>query len=421
MPVNALLLQGPVGPFFSRLAEQLQRQGIPVSKINFNGGDAFFYRHRAMAYRGDLAGWPRFFEEQIDTLAIDRVYLFGACRPYHAIARAIAMRRAMPVFVFDEGYLRPDYITMEQAALNGASLTPRDAHFYRELTVKELPPGRSVGQAYRTMACYASLYYVAGYLGRSQYPHYQHHRSFDVFGEAGKWLRSGFRKLRYRALERNIWGRLQTTLKNRYFLVPLQVYCDTQVVYRSPFRCVTQFIETVVASFAAHATTDTVLVIKHHPMDRAYRDYTQLIAALSQRYELEGRLFYVHDCHLPTLLRYALGTVVINSTVGLSSLYHGTPVRVLGQAVYDVPGLTFQDSLDEFWRAPGRVDPDLYRRFRAYLLNTTQINGNFYRRLANTGNPMGVVWSDSDPTRPMPTENGQRVGSHIPALLECEN
>ena len=42
---SVLLLQGPVGPFFSRIAEDLSQRGFVVHKINFNGGDKLFYRH----------------------------------------------------------------------------------------------------------------------------------------------------------------------------------------------------------------------------------------------------------------------------------------------------------------------------------------------------------------------------------------
>jgi capsule polysaccharide modification protein KpsS len=43
-PRHALLLQGPVGPFFRRLADELCARGTAVSKVNFNPGDSLFYR-----------------------------------------------------------------------------------------------------------------------------------------------------------------------------------------------------------------------------------------------------------------------------------------------------------------------------------------------------------------------------------------
>lgn len=93
---------------------------------------------------------------------------------------------------------------------------------------------------------------------------------------------------------------------------------------------------------------------------------------------MPDRIHYVHDQHLPTLLRAARGTVVINSTVGLSSLFHGTPVKTMGRAIYDLPRLTFAGSLDTFWQGPPQPCRETARHFRQYLIRTTQVNGSFY-------------------------------------------
>jgi capsular polysaccharide export protein len=157
---------------------------------------------------------------------------------------------------------------------------------------------------------------------------------------------------------------------------------------------VEQFIESTVRSFALHAPADTLLVFKHHPMDRGYKDYSRLISDLARETGMNSRLFYVHDQHLPTMLQYARGVVVINSTVGFSSLDHSTPIKVCGNAIYDLPGLAYQGKLDDFWRdAPhSKHDVTLHRNFRAKLISTTQLNGSFYRRMPNTGNCAGIVW-----------------------------
>ena len=105
-----------------------------------------------------------------------------------------------------------------------------------------------------------------------------------------------------------------------------------------------------------------------------------------------GRVFYVHDLHLPALLKQARGTVVINSTVGLSSLYHGTPVKVLGDAIYDIAGITSRQPLDAFWQEPEQVDDDLFALFRNWMMAHNQANGSFYRCLPGTRNAVGVHW-----------------------------
>ena len=87
----------------------------------------------------------------------------------------------------------------------------------------------------------------------------------------------------------------------------------------------------------------------------------------------------VHDVHLPTCLKNAIGTITINSTVGLSSLYHKTPTITLGKALYDIEGLTCKGMhLNDFWRGYKAPDTFLYKEFRWYLIQETQLNGSFY-------------------------------------------
>jgi capsule polysaccharide modification protein KpsS len=138
------------------------------------------------------------------------------------------------------------------------------------------------------------------------------------------------------------------------------------------------FIDEVLRSFSEHAPTDTLLVFKHHPLDRPYSDYTRLIAQRAREFGLSERVHYIHDQHLPTLLRQARGVVTVNSTTGLQALFHGTPVITLGEAVYDVGGLVYGGELDQFWHDPGTVDAALFQAFRNHLVTETQLNASFY-------------------------------------------
>ena len=180
---------------------------------------------------------------------------------------------------------------------------------------------------------------------------------------------------------------------DNYFLCPLQVHCDMQVVVHSEFNSIEHFVGEVLASFAVHAPPNKAIVFKHHPLDRAYTDYTSLFANLAAELGLSDRVFYVHDLDLPELLRNAEATVLINSTVGLSSLFHGTPVKTLGRAVYDMPGLTVQRPLDELWSSPDAVDAEAFETYRTNLILRNQINANLYRRIADE-DPAGIVWPE---------------------------
>jgi capsule polysaccharide modification protein KpsS len=399
---RALLLQGPNGPFFRRFAAELRNLGVQVTKVNFHAGDAFFFPGRsAVAFRGRAHEFPAWLERLISEREIEGIYVFGDGRPFHRTALEIAKRRKLRAFVFEEGYLRPDWITLEEEGVNGYSSMPRDPDFYRQFGAWHPAPGghQHVGKTFGIGALYATLLALAATLAFFRYPHYRHHRSINSWVQMVLWVRGAFRKYWYRALERGVLDELVRRDGRRYFLVALQVYCDYQIVH-SRFETVENFIEEVVRSFAASASPDSALVFKHHPMDRAYRDYGRLLRTLARRYGLADRIVYVHDLHLPTLLRGAAGAVMINSTVGLQAISYGTPVKVLGDAVYDLPGLTFQGALEDFWRDPGVVDDPLYRAFRSYLLHINQANGAFAKRLARVPSPTGIRWFRGEPAAP---------------------
>ncbi|WP_298236459.1 capsular biosynthesis protein [uncultured Azohydromonas sp.] len=377
---RTMLLQGPMGPFFRRLADVLRQQGQEVWKVNFNGGDAFFFRGpQALQFREDGEHWPAWLEQRLRELRIDAIVLFGQSRDIHRQAIAVARRLCVAVYVFEEGYLRPNYVTLEPGGVNAASALPRQAEFYLAQAASQPARPTPTRQRFPLMALYATLYSWAMLLQRSRFPHHEYHRPLHPVTQALSWIRGGARKLWYGWSERNALQRLSApALDRQWFLVPLQVHNDSQIHYHSPYRSIPAVIEEVMYSFALHAPRHQHLVFKHHPMDRAYCDFGRFIADKARELEVEDRVHYVHDVHLPSLLKHARGVVTVNSTSGLQALYHGTPVHTLGDCLYDIPGLVHQGTLADFWHQPGSVDHELYLRFRAHLVRQTQLNASFY-------------------------------------------
>jgi capsular polysaccharide export protein len=375
-----LLLQGPMGPFFARLADYLEAHGQQVYKVNFNGGDGLFFRRAgAVAYTGRPAEWPQWLETHLHSHRIDAIVLFGQTRPMHIAARKVAAQLGLPVYVFEEGYLRPDYVTLELGGVNGDSAVPKEPSVYRSLPTRPLPPATPTRQSFSSMMGYAVTYGLAANLMRWRYPFQQHHRSLNPLTEPFKWARGGWRKLVHAWTERHVLGQLTTAERSRqWFLLPLQVHNDSQILHHSPYPSVEVMIDEVMESFACHADSRDWLVIKHHPMDRAYRDYAAFIDERARAHGVSKRVLYVHDLHLPTLLKHARGVVTVNSTTGLQALFHGTPVLTLGDCFYAIPGLVSQKPLKSFWRSPSGVDAALFQRFRHYLVPHTQLNASFY-------------------------------------------
>ncbi len=417
-----------MGPFFARLAEVLEAAGARVIKVNFNGGDRWFYRRSgAIDYRGRLQAWDDWLASLLTVKRIDAVVLFGQARPVHRVARAVARAQGVPVYVFEEGYLRPDYITLEREGVNGDSGLPREAAFYAARPDERLPEPVPTGQSFWRMAWIATMYCLAMTLGKPWYPHHVYHRPMNPLHQGWCWLRGGWRKWARAWQQRGVLEDLCSPQRSkRWFLLPLQVHNDSQIVHHSPFDDVREVIRQVMHSFAQHASAEHGLVIKHHPMDRAYVDYGRFIDQLARQLGLQGRVRYVHDLHLPTLLKHARGVVVVNSTVGLQALFHHAPVITLGDCFYAVPGLVHPGPLSAFWQAPGKVDAALFRRFRAYLIRHTQINASFYadapalqllRQAAAAAGAAGLVaefqgsmpsqpWADEPPPQQAPLYAG---------------
>jgi capsule polysaccharide modification protein KpsS len=377
---RVLFLQGPMGDFFSELAGLLQSQGARTSKVHFNGGDQLFWRHPgALRYNGTPAAWGGWLHQLMREQRTDALVLFGQMRPIHRAARAVAQELGVEVFVFEEGYLRPDYVTVERRGVNALSRQPRVASYYRDIeparTPSPLPTRQNIWRTARIAASYA----LASALLKPGYWRQCHHRSMNVVRESSCWARGGIRYLVNALRERHALAPLATPEQHkRWFLVPLQVHNDSQVKDHSRFRGMEHFLDEVVASFADHAPADSLLIIKHHPMDRAYTDYSAHIRRLAHGHRLQGRLRYLHDQHLPTLLQHARGVVTVNSTVALQALFHGTPVIALGDAIYQIPGMVFGGTLDAFWNDAGGFDRRLYACFRAHLIASTQLNASFY-------------------------------------------
>ncbi|MCB9623526.1 MAG: capsular biosynthesis protein [Sandaracinus sp.] len=389
---HALLLQGPAGPFMRRFGAELRQAGIRTTKVNFHAGDVLFYPGPdALSFRGTRAEWPGYFKQLVRERNVDAIFLFGDQRDLHRAAIEVARELRIAVWVFEEGYLRPDWITLEQDGVNGFSPMPRDPDVYRHLDLPEPTESKKVPPSFGPSAWYSTLNALTFTHLNGGFPHYEHHRNLNAWFHTASWVRGFVRKQRFAWEERHLLEKLTTEWDGRFFLVPLQVYCDFQIRH-STYAHVEEFLRDVVARFAKSGPKDTALVLKHHPMDRPFSEYGELVAQLAKEHGLEGRLFYCHDIHLPTLLKHARGCITLNSTTGLQSLHHGCPVHCSGRAVYDLPGLTHQGTLEEFLSDPGTFDPDLYDSYRRYLLHASQANGNFYVRVNEDAGPTGIRW-----------------------------
>lgn len=84
----------------------------------------------------------------------------------------------------------------------------------------------------------------------------------------------------------------------------------------------------------------------------------------------------IGDGDLVSLVRHAEGVVTLNSTGSLMALKQGAPTLTLGGQMYNVPGLTIQDPLDDCWMSR-HPDAGLFGLFRWVVMQATQVKGGF--------------------------------------------
>ena len=383
---TVLLLQGPIGPFYDRLARWLQAQGKRVLRVAFQGGDVADSRAlEPVVYRGTREAWPEYLGELLTREEVDAVVLFGQARSYHAAAVEEARDRHCAVIVLEEGYFRPGFVTMELDGVNGYSRTLENYRWTHETPIPPAPlQADDTPHHFRKMVLHATRHYLAMWARRHHFGPYQHHREPSPWHYFRYWMRTWARKAwRYRH-DMNLESDLIAS-GVPYFLVPLQNDGDSQITHHSVYGENSIFIMEVLRSFAVHAPADSRLVFRVHPYARGGHAHRHLIHSVSEDLGLGARVVYLMEGHTPVLAQHSRGVVLINSTVGLQVLERGAPLMALGDALYRRHGLTFQGPLDRFWHEAVPADRKAVDAFLAQLKNLTQMPASVY---ANADEPL---------------------------------
>ncbi|WP_448584483.1 capsular polysaccharide export protein, LipB/KpsS family [Thermocrinis sp.] len=376
---KVLLLVGPVGWFFYRLAKDLRSAGAEVYKINFSGGDLLYYPFSAVNYRGKPEDFPEFLKSFVEEKGIDTLIVFNDCKEVHRIAKT-ALKDKVELWVLERGYIRPNFFTFERGGINGYSKIPKNAEFYQNLQIRKIEV-KEVGEAKLHWYILSVFFFLAYILLRPFFPSSRFSYK-NILWVMPYFIKTVFLQVYYSLCEKK---RIEKFIKNffgKYYFVPLQVFNDSQVRFHSDYKNLEEFIEEVIESFAKHAPKDTYLVFKHHPMDLGFKCYRELIDRKSKELGIGGRVFYFKSYPVERFLEGSIGCVTINSTVGLTALRMYKPVKVMGRAIYNVKGMVFDESLDVFWKTAmdWKVDKDLVEKFIYYLIKETQVNGCLYKK-----------------------------------------
>ena len=378
-----LFLQGPHGPFFNRLGAMLRKAGATVWRVGFNAGDRAFWFHpdSYIPFRGVAGDWSDTFCKLIDEKRVTDIVLYGAVRPIHAEAVAEAKRRGITVPVFEDGYMRPYWVTYERGGTNGHSrlMDMSVAQMQDALALSDmeapLPPGHWGDM--RQHVFYGALYHWFVMFRNGAYRSFQPHRALTVGQEFRLYIR------RLLLMPVHTLDRIQATLRIRhggfpYHLALLQLEHDSSFQEHSPFTSMTEFLDAVIRGFAAGAPGHHHLVIKAHPLEDGRAPIRRHISALMAELGLKGRVHYVRGGKLAQLLNDARSAVTVNSTAAQQVLWRGIPLKVFGRAVFAKPEFVSDQPMPDFFAGATRPDNKAYKDYRRYLLETSQLPGGFY-------------------------------------------
>lgn len=372
-------LQGPSGYFFWQLAQAFMQQNIRVTRINLCPGDKLNWPGPALNYRGSLANWERYIEQTLTRQKVTDLILLGEQRAYHRTAVAVAKRLNIAVNVCELGYLRPDWLTFELDGMSGNSLFPKDPATIMALA--EGLPMPSLQEHYHNNFLHEATadvsYHVTNMLFWYLFPRYQSHLlSPGLLVDIGIGLHLLRTKLRKKHTNAQVRGVVRA--KQPYFVFPLQIENDFQIRAYSPYDSIGEAITEVMTSFAQHAAPNALLVIKEHPREQIWRNWRKHCMALAATLGIADRIVHLDGGFMERLIDHSQGVITINSTTGVQGILQEKPVKVLGQAIYDIAGLCHQGSLEDFWNASEQPSAELREAFIRLLGAAIQIKGGFY-------------------------------------------
>jgi capsular polysaccharide export protein len=375
---NFLIISAPFGPFSRFLARRLELEGATCSRVILNGGDLLDWGARnAIVYNGRRAGWPAWLQRVIAEKEITDLILYGDSSFYCSEAVKAAQLLNLKLHVFEQGYFRPFWITLERGGVNGNSQLSKRPDDYREES-RGLPSSESEWLPPLTPAGVRRItaYHACVILSAPLFPFYRADYAYSAFRQMLGHI-VGY--VRHRLFRRGYLKALAAALNTRgpLYIALLQRPGDSQLVKHSPFPKSGVFIGLLIKSFALNAPANGRLIFKAHPLDHGLENHAVHIRREAEAMGVSERVFFSEVGELNEMLKSCAGVITVNSTGGLAAIEHGLPTMVVGSAIYDLPGLVHTAGLDAFWRYPEAPDPDLFEAYRRVVMARTQINGAY--------------------------------------------
>jgi capsular polysaccharide export protein len=376
-----LIVTFPPGPLFREFVRAGKMLGYCIKRIVFDAGDYLETpRAQRLVYSGSPDDWPSHVAKLLADGGFDSLLVFNDTGIRNRPALQAAEKLGLDRFIIENGYLGPGTITLERHGVNANShlsrlAFPKDGTGTRPFTDPVAPLPR------RHQAIATSLHDAAAILGRPLLPRALPTSTLPLWRQALGHAKGIAR----RAMTREAAALAAITTRrgdrSSVFTLILQKPGDSQLLTHAIYGSNASHLSLVLSSFAASADQNDILIVKEHPLDDGREKLRAVFDKQCRALGLDTRCFYLCATALRDVLDRTDALITINSSVGLAALSRNLPVLCLGNAFYDRADLTFEGSLDLFWKvAPHRrPDPRVTHSFLSMIARETQIAGGFYR------------------------------------------
>ena len=140
-----------------------------------------------------------------------------------------------------------------------------------------------------------------------------------------------------------------------------------------------------IKSFANFGNINDVLVFKVHPLERGHYDHEKMIKQIARNFGIEDRVFTLLTGSVGRWIKYSKGMITINSTSGFSAIFHGIPLLLLGNAIYENDQLVYKlkdkNDLNEFWSSNTKLDKEKRMHYLNWIKQNACLSGDYYTRI----------------------------------------
>lgn len=317
-----LFLQGPPSDFPRVVADELEARGHRTLRVNLSLSDwLLWHDHRCTSFRGRLNAWPDYIRAFMRDNGVTDLVYYQDRFPYHSAALEVARDLGVTTVAYENGYLRPDWITVEREGMSVRSLFPEDPEAIRKAAapLSDVPMEVRYPHPFWLEATHEVLFHLVNAFDFLFFPRFNQDKYYHPVFE---YLSTIPRLLLARRRDRHANILISDLIESGapYFVFPLQLQSDYQLRYNAQYPHLANALELVVASFARNAHASARLVVKVHPMDQGIEPWRRIVKKLARKYDVKRRVYLVDGGQLVTLLQHTAGALMVNSTTGLHAV-----------------------------------------------------------------------------------------------------